>query len=389
MGYGLTHQLSDAVQVRQGLRYLDYSVDGPIVYYPGGTSPTSLARDYFTYRGDFGVLSLDNQVEGRFRTGQVEHRVLAGVELVDYRASSKGDLFNLQPINPFAPTYGGGATAAGPFFSSREVLKQAGVYAQYRARVAERVVLTAGLRYSDVRDRVTDRLGASTTRQNDTETSLTAGAVWLLPSGFTPYVSYAESFEPQVGYDPLLSGETPAPSLGRQYEAGLGWRSADARVEVKAAGFQITQTNIVNPDPANPGFSTLNGEQRHRGLDVELAVRVARALRLDAGYAYLDAEITKSTYGDQGAHPARTAGGAGGVAHRGAAPGVAAERAQRVSAAGVHGGGCGARWRLGPVTAAVDVQNLFNRRYYPGTFFGGAVIPGQPRMVVGSVRTRF
>lgn len=405
LGYTLTHQFTDAVQARQALRYLDYSVDGPIVFLPGGGTPTAVARGYFTYRGDFGVFSLDNQVEGAFRTGKVEHRVLAGLELVDYRATSKGDAFDLQPINPFAPSYGGGSTPAGPFFSSREVLKQAGAYAQYRAKVAERLVLSGGLRYSDVRDRVTDRLAASTTRQNDTKTSFMAGLVWLASAGFTPYLSMAESFEPQVGYDPLLGGGTPPPSIGRQYEAGVTWRSRNERVQLRAAGFQIRQTNIVNSDPNNPGFSLLSGEQRHRGIDLEAALRLAGALRLDAAYAWLDAEITESTNGDEGRSPLGVPKHAASVfavfdAAAAGVPGgslVGGVRYQGKRRSGLDGfplpaftvTDLGARYRIGPLTAAVDVRNLFNRRFYTGTDFGTAVVPGEPRMVVGSLRTSF
>ncbi|NJL17767.1 MAG: TonB-dependent receptor [Nitrospira sp.] len=303
-GYFLTHKFSDAIQFRSRLRYSDFDLTGPIVQAPrGGSTPTSITRRGFDFIGDRSLLSTDNQIEANFTTGSVEHRVMVGVDYQDYKDRNSGELFGLTPINPTAPAYGAPPTPFGSFFSDDVRVRQTGIYGQYRAEFAERVIVVAGMRYSDTSNRRTDRLSSTTGRQDDNDTSFNAAVLYKAGGGFSPYFSYAQSFEPQIGFDPLTSGQTPPPAQGEQFEAGLKWSTPDGRLTAQAALFQIDQTNIVNADPANPGFSILVGEQRHKGFELELSGRIGELLTVQAGYTYLDAEITRSNNGDQGCDP--------------------------------------------------------------------------------------
>ena len=242
----------------------------------GGSTPTSITRRGFNFTGDRKMLSADNQLEAVFYTGDVEHRVMAGIDYQDFTDRNAGDLFGLAPINPNAPVYGAAPVALGPFFSADVSPKQVGLYAQYRAKIAERFIAVAGVRQSDSDTRSTDVLAGTSRTQDDSDTSFNAAIMYVSDAGVSPYVSYSQSFEPQFGFDPLTSGETPPPSQGEQIEAGLRWQSPDRRLSVQAAVFQIDQTNIVNGDPANPGFSVLIGAQRHRGAEIELSGRTWR-----------------------------------------------------------------------------------------------------------------
>ncbi|MCG6119017.1 MAG: TonB-dependent siderophore receptor, partial [Blastomonas sp.] len=301
IGYQFAHRFSDAIQFRSRLRYSDLSLEGPIVQAPrGGSTPTSITRRGFAFDGTRKMLSTDNQLEAVFETGSVEHRVMIGIDYQDFSDRNAGDLFGLGPINPTAPVYGAAPVPLGPFFSADVDLQQVGVYAQYRAKIAERFIIVAGVRLSDSQTSSTDILSGTTARQDDSDTSFNAAVMYVSDAGFSPYVSYSQSFEPQFGFDPLTSGQTPPPSQGEQIEAGLRWQSADRRLSAQAAVFQIDQTNIVNGDPANPGFSVLIGAQRHRGAEIELSGRIGDAVLIQAGYTYLDAKVRASNSGDAG-----------------------------------------------------------------------------------------
>jgi len=301
IGYMFSHRFSDAIQFRSRLRYSDYSLDGPIVQAPRpGSTPTSVTRRGFDFTGDRSMLSADNQLEGVFRSGSVEHRIMVGVDYQDFSDLNAGELFGLAPINPTAPVYGAVPVPLGPFFASDVGLKQLGLYAQYRAKIADRFIIVAGVRQSDSETRSADVLGGTSRRQDDTDTSFNAAVMYVSDTGFSPYLSFSQSFEPQFGFDPLTSGESPPPSQGEQFEAGLRWASPDNRLTAQAAVFQIDQTNIVNGDPANPGFSVLVGAQRHRGAEIEVNGRIGEAIIVQAGYTYLDAQIRSSNNGDEG-----------------------------------------------------------------------------------------
>ena len=88
---------------------------------------------------------------------------------------------------------------------------------------------------------------------------------------------------------------------------------ADGRLALSAALFEITKTNARIPDPANPGFNTLGGEQRMRGVSFDVAGMATERLYLASGYAYLDGEVVRGADGCRGRRPDRERAGALGV----------------------------------------------------------------------------
>jgi iron complex outermembrane receptor protein len=61
---------------------------------------------------------------------------------------------------------------------------------------------------------------------------------------------------------------------------------------------------VLTPDPDNPGFSIQIGEQRSRGVELDLAGEVLPGFRLLGSYAYTDAKIVKSDADREGNRPA-------------------------------------------------------------------------------------
>jgi catecholate siderophore receptor len=68
-------------------------------------------------------------------------------------------------------------------------------------------------------------------------------------------------------------------------------------LSLSAALFDITKDNARVADPANPGFNTLGGEQRIRGISVDLTGMLTPRLYWASGYAYLDSEVVRGAAG--------------------------------------------------------------------------------------------
>ncbi|MBX9815263.1 MAG: TonB-dependent siderophore receptor [Sphingomonas sp.] len=404
IGYLFEHRFSGVVRLRSKLRYLDYKVTGPITLtdFSAG-DPNSAGRFGFFFRGRFNNLSLDNQVEIAGRTGIVQHLLLVGVDYSRYRSTSQGDGFDLPAIDTFAPVYGQAATPTGPLFGSQGQLDQLGVYGQYRATIADQFVLTGGLRWSSVKNVSTSLLGGGRSDQLDRKVTWNGAAMWLSPAGINPYVSYARSFQPQFGFDPLPGGATPPPALGEQVEVGVKLGRDGAPLHGTVAIYQLDQTNVVQSDPGNPGFSRVIGAQRNRGVEIEGSARLAPWVTLSAGYSYIDAKVRRSLNGDVGNRaynvPEHVASGE--LLLDGAPLGLArwaGDIGVRYVGAKQDGSGpasprlpdyalvdLGLRYRVGPATLGLSVKNLFDARYYTAFGFGG-VVPGEARVAQGTVR---
>ena len=409
IGYQVAHRVGDSLTVRQKFRRTNYESYGPLVSaFFGSDDLHTIDRFAFDYDARTTIYSLDNQAEGLLTTGRIQHRLLVGADYLNNRVVSNGVELGLGSIDLFAPEYGQTpiARADAPFFDGDNRLTEFGIYAQYRATLDEQFVAVIGQRYSDVRTDNRDRIGGTRTIEDDDQRTGNYALLWLAPVGFTPYLSYAESFRPQVGNDPLLGGGQPPPAEGRQVELGLKWRSPTRVVEGALALFDLRETNIVNSTSEAPGFSVLVGEQRHRGVELEGVLRPLPAVELRLGYAWLDAKITRSDDGSAGARPdnvprhAATLFAVMGGAWVGlpAAEFTLGSRyvGDRVSDVNTPDAtlpeyvvfDAGARYRVGRYTFGINARNLFDRRYYSGSSFG-TVSATEPLTVIGSVKLAF
>ena len=62
---------------------------------------------------------------------------------------------------------------------------------------------------------------------------------------------------------------------------------------ITLSAFQLTQKNVLTPDPVNTSFRVQTGEVRLRGVELEGKAQLTDDLSLIAAYAYTHSEITK------------------------------------------------------------------------------------------------
>ena len=107
VGYQFEHDFSNGLTFRQNARYahVDVNINSYIgAGYVGPPANATLQRYRFVTNDSADLGTIDNQLEGRFNTGAISHKVLAGVDykkyrLDDYQASAfpAGSAEYLQP----------------------------------------------------------------------------------------------------------------------------------------------------------------------------------------------------------------------------------------------------------------------------------------------------
>ena len=141
----------------------------------------------------------------------------------------------------------------------------------------------AGLRH----DRAVNSLaGQSDDRTSDTTKRL--GVMYQLGGGWTPYISYAESFSPVSGTN--ASGQRFKPLEGEQIEVGVKYAPSGGTTQFTAAVYDLKEKNQKVADPTNPDNSLQVGQTRNKGLELEHKARVATAFDLTAHYNYTDVD---------------------------------------------------------------------------------------------------
>lgn len=307
IGFRLDQQLSPDWSLGQTLRYSKVDVDTQRVQLFCMTlacGPTETVRYAWGFPETSELWSFDQQLKGTVQTGSASHDLLFGLDLS--REHSHFDETALNYVSRgwdvFDPTYTGGVARPPVALSIDQTRRQAGLYAQDQITMG-RTVLSAGLRYdkAETITRTTTATADTGVEQDDEELTGRIGAVHHFDNGISPYAGYSTSFYPAGGTD--RSGAAFLPTTATQAELGLRYAPEDRPVMLTASVFDLTQKNVLTPDPLDTRFNTQTGEVRVRGIELEAKAELDRGFSLIGSWAYSDAEITRdSRY--QGNRPA-------------------------------------------------------------------------------------
>jgi iron complex outermembrane recepter protein len=289
------HAFNNAFTLRQNTRYTHtngiYNTMYPEQYFNDGTNPNypfldatrrTVARIVSARDTTKDALTSDTNAELKLQTGPVSHRLLAGLDYrrLDDRARS-GAYVDTTPFDLYAPIYTG---VAAPTLSAEpdSLQSQSGLYLQDQLRLGPWIAVL-GVR----QDWVTSDVQGSPV-QNDKATTWRAGLMYELPFGMTPYVSYAQSFNPIFGSG--VCATLCQPMRGEQVEVGFKYQPFKGLV-VNAALYDVTEKNRLASDPANPLYSIQTGEVRIQGAELEVLTSATRDLDIIGSYAYTDARV--------------------------------------------------------------------------------------------------
>lgn len=226
---------------------------------------------------------------GDFTRANVGHKLLLGVETGSAQRDTRFATTSLAAIDIFNPVYGAQPGTFGTPTLIGQEIKYSAVYAQDQIWLGERWKLLLGLRYDDTKQTAA-RNGIATV-QNNGKTSPRAGIMYDLTPWASLYANYSQSFKPVSG---TTFGGTPfQPESGKGVEAGIKADFLDRRLGATLAVYELTRQNITTADPANAGFSVQTGEQRARGVELDLAGDLGSGWNLIASAAATSAEITK------------------------------------------------------------------------------------------------
>ncbi|WP_252349956.1 TonB-dependent siderophore receptor [Gluconobacter cerinus] len=303
IGYSFTRHLTPNWTISQNMRYAH--IDASYRYVTAvalSADQRTLTRQALLQSSNYNNVTLDTRSNLKLRTGPVHHELLVGVDFrSDFMAFRRGqktapslDLYN--PVyNPISwPTYG-------TTTNTNETETQTGLYAQEQADWHRFYLTLSGREDFTQSLTVNNRTGEQTPQQNNAFTGR-VGLLYKSAIGLAPYVSYATSFQPQVG---TTRENTPfLPTRGRQIEAGLKYKPPHGTpwgedFMLTADFFNLVESNVLTTDPADSTYDIQTGEQRTRGFEAEGVGRLPYKIDMLASFTYQDPRITKTTVAAQ------------------------------------------------------------------------------------------
>ncbi|UHL97720.1 Fe(3+)-pyochelin receptor FptA [Pseudomonas aeruginosa] len=335
--------------------------------------------------------SLDANLNGPVRLFGLTHELLGGVTYAQGETRQDTARFlNLPntPVNVYRwDPHGVPRPQIGQYTSpGTTTTTQKGLYALGRIKLAEPLTLVVGGRES-----WWDQDTPATRFKPGRQFTPYGGLIWDFARDWSWYVSYAEVYQPQADRQ-TRNSEPLSPVEGKTYETGIKGELADGRLNLSLAAFRIDLENNPQEDPDHPGppnnpFYISGGKVRSQGFELEGTGYLTPYWSLSAGYTYTSTEYLKDSQNDSGTrystftprHLLRlwsnydlpwqdrrwSVGG-----------GLQAQSDYSVDYRGVsmrQGGYALVNMRLGYKidehwTAAVNVNNLFDRTYYQSLF---------------------
>jgi catecholate siderophore receptor len=407
----IEHELAPGTMLRDSLRITDYSTSRQNVQ-PNSAVDAAGKLQISAYNQANERINVFNQteLEARLKTGDVEHVLLAGVELGRQRSDNTrltGYFGTAETATVNASTPLATVTAWKAKSSDANNLVTANIAAAY---VQDQITLSshwkavAGVRYDRFAVDFDDRRAAPTDLvRTDTAFSPRVGVIWQPDARSSYYASYSYAFLPSGETLSLAANNAELePEKAKNWELGAKW-DITPDLTATAAVFRLDRANVKATDPNDSSKLQLTGLQRTEGIELGIQGQVTKHWQIYAGYANLDAEIMKATTVPAGRKVALVPRNAASIWNRidlvgGWSAGLGVVYQSDVYASTTNAVKLLSFTRIDGAVfyqfdkrtrIALNMENLFDRRYYATAGGDNNIIVGTPRSALVTLSAGF
>lgn len=418
----IEHDFGNGALLRNRTRYADYDKFYQNVF-PGAVNPANATVSISAYNNLTTRQNLINQTDLTFAvdTGNVTHKFLTGGEM----ASQDTDNFRETGYFPAATPGGAERTSVSvPLSNPRPNLpiafrqaatdvdnvseaKTAAVYVQDQIEFSPQWQAIVGLRYDNFKVDFHNNCNNSDIDSSDGPVSPRAGLIYKPAEPVSLYASYSIAYAPRAGEQLASLSPTNAafdPEKFKNFEVGAKWDFTPA-LSATAAVYRLDRSNVVVPNPADPTQSILIKGQRVKRLEIGLSGAITENWRVIGGYAWQDGEVlqTQSAAVQAGSTltqvPRNTLSlwnrydfsprwGAGlGALYRST---ILTSTDNLVELPGFTRFDGAVFFRVGEnLDTQLNIENLFDRKYYASAHSNNNITLGSPRAFRISLNARF
>lgn len=391
----LEHYLSDTWKLRLANHYTQGTLNGDSSE-PQALVGTTLTRFYRQRDFEWNDTITQAELHGDFEFAGWQHQTLIGLEYENYRNSQKypqSATLLSYGLDIYNPVYGQPKPALTRANDFHERTESYALNLQDQIAFTDRLRGLVGVRLERIEQTALNRTTRVSNRQEKDVATPRLGLLYQLTPAVGVFANASTSFKPNtIG----TRGQVYKPEKGLGYETGVKLDLLDGRLGGTIALFQIDKENVITTDAV--GDSVAAGKARSQGLDMQLSGQLSDAVRIIGAYAYIDAEVTEGDAalpkGSDLLGIARHSGSLLGVyefqngALRGSDIGAA------VNYVGERSGQAGSDFTLPSystvdllahykasedVTLGLNLNNLFDRKYYERAYNSVWVLPGEPR----------
>ncbi|RZK44333.1 MAG: TonB-dependent receptor [Hymenobacter sp.] len=262
-------------------------------------NPNLILRRATYERLNTDVLAFQPYIGGRFTTGKVHHKFVAGADLnhksfLAYSGSNDPKANQtLYPLDARNPVYGIRFDAnvrsgkLSDIATNQTSISYQAAYAQDELSLLDnRLKLTVAARLTFAKSSVAKPAVSSVLNKVLTPR---VGLSYALIPDFSAYTLFDQTFTPQSGLS--TTGSVFAPLKGKNLEAGLKKDWAGGKWNTTLSIYHIIRDNVIVTDPATNLQSQI-GQTISKGIEFDLKGEVVKGLNAIINYAYTDSHIS-------------------------------------------------------------------------------------------------
>lgn len=306
----MEHRFNDSWKFTAQAAYFHYTLDGQSIW-PTGISPEndSLMQRGISVWDALGTNKTAQMfINGEVATGKIGHRLLFGVDMghKDYYADwNQAASLGGADFNIYKPLYGTVVAANVPVWDRSLNIRERGVrynnsfnslYAQDEiAFLNNRIRLTLAGRYTLNKD-----LNPYSGSTKDGKFTPRVGLSYSIDESAAAYLVYDQAFLANFGSD--WQGKSFDPVTGENLEAGIKKDFFKGRWNGAVSVYQITRNNVLTTDIEHPDpvtgqftFQRQTGQQKTKGVEVDIKGQLARNFEAVINYAFTEAMVTKDS----------------------------------------------------------------------------------------------
>ncbi|HLO87422.1 MAG TPA: TonB-dependent siderophore receptor [Nostocaceae cyanobacterium] len=265
-----------------------------------GVQPGAISADGRTVSRGYRVtddeqqnISFQNEISGKFNTGSIRHNILVGLEIGSYRLQDDFYRGNIAALDIFNPTYGAQVQSVRRSEFTEYGGENVAVYLQNLIDLTPNLKLLAGGRFDWVDSYNRDLENGTTLNEtSNSEFSPRLGIVYQPTNSTSIYASWTNSFNPQI-FGRNRNNEAFKPETAEQFEIGIKQELIKERLSATLAYFDLTKNNVLTTDPVDADFSVQTGEQKSRGVELDIVGEISPGWKIIGTYTYTDAYISK------------------------------------------------------------------------------------------------
>ncbi|KJZ48865.1 TonB-dependent siderophore receptor [Pseudomonas fluorescens] len=305
LGYAFEHRLNDVWQFKQNLRYtksdLSFQALTPGAYpFTQVDAEGNVGRSSTSVDEDISQFAVDNNFQGDFSTGDIRHTLLIGLDHQRTNTNYTSIFGDGLTTNVNNPIYGQPIVRpprSAAFYDYNQKTYQTGLYVQDQMAL-DQWRLTLGGREDWVHTGTKFfNKGDATNTERDKNFSGNAAISYVFDSGFVPYLSYAESFQPTSNATASPT-DSLKPTEGKQWELGIKYQPPGSSTLLTAAVYDLTQKNVsvTTTNSDNVSVTSQTGEVKVKGLELEAVSDMTENLKVIAAYTLAKSEVQKGDF---------------------------------------------------------------------------------------------